>query len=212
MTTQPPGLPPTAARPDAFGPDRRRWAERARAVQYDQLSSVRRTAEQWRTGLAGLTALLSVGSLLAGPDVAARLSSGWRALVGLLTLAGLLTLVFATWRAMQSAFGVPGDDMPLTGERLKAWEHDEARRALRAFRSARIGFLCGLLLVIGAATIAFAATSRPGLHVLVTSDSAVVCGELRASDPGTVALREHDGTGHVLELRAVRTVASVAEC
>ena len=47
-----------------YGLTDKRWAQRAAALQFQELESVRAVAQQWRTGLTGLTALLSVASIV----------------------------------------------------------------------------------------------------------------------------------------------------
>ena len=134
--SQPPRLLP--------GIDSKRWAARA-AVPFGD-PAVPATAEQWRNGLAGLVTLLSAGSLIASPALASRLTGWSRLAVGVLAVCGLLTLLYGTWRAMDAAFGTPGEDNYLTGERLRNWEHDQANAAVTALRSARLAFIAGLLL------------------------------------------------------------------
>jgi hypothetical protein len=52
---------------------------------------------------------------------------------------------------MDAAFGIPGTNDYLTGERLRAWEHEQASAAVAAPPAARRAFLLGLLLTIAAA-------------------------------------------------------------
>jgi hypothetical protein len=114
-----------------FGLDSKRWVQRASAVPFGELAAVRATAGQWRNGLAGLTALLSANSLIASPTLADHLGSGTRLAVGAIAIAGLLVLLFGTWRTMDAAFGGPGADDYLTGERLRTWEQEQARGRCR---------------------------------------------------------------------------------
>jgi len=75
-----------------YGLANKRWAQRANAIQFGELAAVRATAAQWRNGLAGLTALLSAGTLLASPTLASHLDPGPQLAVGLLAVAGLLAV------------------------------------------------------------------------------------------------------------------------
>ena len=76
-----------------YGLANKRWAQRANAIQFGELAAIRATAGQWRNGLAGLTALLSAGTLLASPTLASHLTPGPQLAVGLLAVSGLLPAV-----------------------------------------------------------------------------------------------------------------------
>jgi hypothetical protein len=196
-----------------YGPENKRWAERARQAQFQELAAARAAAEQWRTGLAGITALLSAAALITAPDLAKGLRAPWHAAVGLLALAGLLALVFGTWRAMKAAFGVPAAALPLTGERLRAWEHEQTRAAVDALGQARKSFLSGVLLIVAASGVAFTMGSsddRP--LVVITTASDAFCGHLRSSGSGKISVVSEDGHVHTTAMNRVRSVESVSSC
>ena len=190
----------------------KRWAQRATAAPFGELAAVRATAGQWRNGLAGLTALLSAGSLLASPTLADHLGGGARLVVGALTILGLLTLLFATWRAMDAAFGLPGAGDYLTGERLQAWEHEQASRAVTALATARWAFLLGLLLIIAAAATAFWVPPVTGTLTRVKTVTGIFCGQLDSSGGHTVAIIGTDGTVHTIPVVQIRSFQQPANC
>jgi hypothetical protein len=202
--SQPPRLLP--------GIDSKRWAQRAAAVPFGELAAVRSTAKQWRNGLAGLVTLLSAGSLIASPSLADRLTGWSRLAVGVLALCGLLTLLYGTWRAMDAAFGAPGEDNYLTGERLRKWEHDQANAAVAALRSARWAFIAGLLLTIAAAAIAFGFTPASGSMVRAQTLTGTFCGQLSTSGGRTVSIIGSDGTVHTIPVTAIRSLQPTAGC
>src|ERR1700742_3190870 len=113
-----PNVPPMAA---PSGIDAKRWAQRADELQFTQLANIRATAQNWRTGLAGLTSLLSVASIVVAPNLADKLDTGWLIGAGASALVGLLALLYGTWQATKAAFGVPGYAVILTGRRLRDW-------------------------------------------------------------------------------------------
>jgi hypothetical protein len=195
-----------------FGLDSKRWAQRAAAVPFGELAAVRATAGQWRNGLAGLTALLSASSLLASPTLADHLRPGPRLAVGVLAIAGLLTLLFGTWRAMDAAFGVPGADDYLTGERLRAWEHDQASAAVTALTTARWAFLFGLLLTIAAAAAAFWFAPATGTLTQVQTRTGTFCGKLNSSGGHTISITGTDGTVHTIPVAQIRSFQQPANC
>jgi hypothetical protein len=202
--SQPPRLLP--------GIDSKRWAQRAAAVPFGELAAIRATAEQWRNGLAGLVTLLSAGSLIASPALASRLTGWSRLAVGVLALCGLLTLLYGTWRAMDAAFGAPGEDNYLTGERLRTWEHDQANAAVTALRSARRAFIVGLLLTIAAAATAFGFTPASGITVRTQAVTGTFCGQLGTSAGRTVSITGSDGTVHTIPIIAIRSLQPAASC
>lgn len=194
------------------GLDSKRWAQRASAVPFAELAAVRATAGQWRNGLAGLTALLSAGSLLASPTLADHLAPGPRLAVAALAIAGLLTLLFGTWRAMTAAFGLPGAGDYLTGERLRAWEHDQASAAVTALTTARRAFLLGLLLTIAAAATAFWFAPAAGIPTRVQTVTGTYCGQLGSPGGRTLSITGTDGTVHTIPLAQIRSLQEPATC
>jgi len=197
----------------SFGPDNKRWAQRAQEVQFSELSSVRAAAEQWRNGLAALTALLSAAALITSPSLGTTVAGGWRVLVGLLAVGGLLILIFATWRAMLAAFGVPGAAMPMTGERLKAWEHAQASAAVGLLDQARLAFLSGVLLIVAASGVAFwAQPTAAGPWVVVTTPTGAQCGLLGSGEGNHLELTSLDGGVHMVPLTAVTGISATSSC
>jgi hypothetical protein len=181
-------------------------------VQYEELGAARRSAEQWRTGMASLTALLSAAALITAPDLGKTLGSPWRAFVGGLALAGLLALTYGTWQVMRAAFGMPSSAIPMTGERLRAWEQSQARDAVDRLRQARISFLSGLLLIILASSVAFAAQPRGGPFVMVTTADGPLCGRLGSAESGRIQVTTADGKVHTITLSTIETVNGVSTC
>jgi len=192
--------------------DRKRWAQRAKAVPFEELAAVRATAAQWRNGLAGLTALLSVGSLVASPTLASHLAGCPRLAVAALSVAGLLTLLFGTWRAMNAAFGLPGKDDYLTGEKLRAWEHQQATRAVSALTAARWAFLAGLLLTIAAAATAFWFAPSAGSLTRVQTTTGTFCGQLGSPGGNAISITGTDGTVHTIRLAQIRSFQQPTSC
>ena len=195
-----------------FGLDNKRWGQRAREVQFHELAAVRATAEQWRTGLGGLTAPPSAAALITAPDLGKALTGYARAAVGGFALAGLLVLVFATWRVKVAAFGVPGQVIALTGERLKEWERDQTTTATRLLGQARVCFLAGLLLLVVASAVAFAAQPRDGQAVLVTTRNGALCGHLGPAATDQLRLTTADGVVHTLPVSTITSVTTASSC
>lgn len=196
----------------SYGLANKRWAQRANAIQFGELAAVRATAGQWRNGLAGLTALLSAGTLLASPTLASHLDPGPQLAVGLVAVAGLLTLLYGTWRAMDAAFGVPAKEQYITGEWLQNWEREQADQAVKALTVARWAFLAGVLLTIAAATIAYGfASSSTGTLARVQTSTGIWCGQL-GSAGRSISITGADGTEHLIDPTAIRAMKVESSC
>ena len=195
-----------------YGLANKRWAQRANAIQFGELAAVRATAGQWRNGLAGLTALLSAGTLLASPTLASHLAPGPQLAVGLLAVAGLLALLYGTWRAMDGAFGVPAKEQYITGEWLQNWEHEQADKAVKALTVARWAFLAGVLLTIAAAATAYGfSSSSTGALVRVQTSTGTWCGQL-GSTGRSISITGTDGTVHLIDPTAIRAMKVETSC
>ena len=193
--------------------DDKRWAQRAEAIQYQELDSIRATAQSWRTGLAGLTSLLSVTSIVVAPSLAERLAGAFRYVAGSLALAGLLALLYGTWQAMTAAFGVPGEAVRITGESLRAWESEQSAAGAKALRRARRATLVGMIAVIATVGVVFFAVQTPaGPFARVETATAVYCGRLGAAKAGGVEVTAIDGTVHGVALAGLRSIGAAAGC
>ncbi len=199
--------------PEPPDPDARLWALRAVNAPFEELAATRANAEQWRNGLAGLTALLSVGSLIASPGLADHVLPRWRWLVGLLALAGLLSLLYGTWRAMNASFGVAGKEIVMTGENLRSWERGETSAATKDLGYARKSFAAGMLLIIAAAVAAFIATPA-GDESAVQVDSRIgtFCGQIITSRAGTIAIQATDGRLFTIPASQITRVQPASNC
>jgi hypothetical protein len=207
-----PNVPPMAA---PSGIDAKRWAQRADELQFTQLANIRATAQNWRTGLAGLTSLLSVASIVVAPNLADKLDTGWLIGAGASALVGLLALLYGTWQAMSAAFGVPGDAVIVTGRRLRDWESQQAADGSVALRRARQATLIALGLLILTTVIVVAGAKvapSPGPFVRIDSGSGSFCGHLAATDPGKIAVIGEDGTVHAVAITTVKSAVAATAC
>ncbi|MEU7725060.1 hypothetical protein AB0B78_07420 [Streptomyces sp. NPDC040724] len=172
----------------------RRWAERARELEFTRLPELRRQAEGWRTGLTGLTTLLAVLVLLKGRDNLAELPQWARATATGLLVSAFVLLVAGSLLAVRAAHGVPGGEILLGGQSLRRWTEQEAARVTRALGRASVCCLLGVLLVVGALLLAWVTTSAAPDHLVdVRTSTGSVCGELVAADGQQVSLRTKAG-------------------
>lgn len=148
-------------RPPLSGDDSARWAEIAEAMKFDQLARVRGLAEQWRTGLIALTALIGVVSLVRGPQTAQELPAGARTGVGVLLVVAFLLLLVGSVLSMLAAYGPLGPQDLVTGERLRRWDAEQVQSARLQLLCAQVAMVAGLLLLGAAAATAYASTALP---------------------------------------------------
>jgi hypothetical protein len=198
------------------GTDAKRWAQRADQLPFTQLADIRATASNWRTGLTGLTSLLSVTSIVVAPNLADKLDGAWRIAAGGLVVAGLLALLYGTWQAMAAAFGIPGEARPLSGQMLWAWETQQASSGAAALRRARKATLAGLALIIATTAVVVVGATRarvPGPLVRLDTSHGSFCGHLSTGPrPATLGVVGDDGTVHIVNLADLQVAQPVSNC
>lgn len=161
----------------------RRWAELARELEFTRLPELRKQAEGWRTGLTGLTALLAVLALLKGRDNLGGLPDTARATATGLLITAFVLLVTGSLLAVRAAHGAPEREILLGGQALRRWTEQEVARVTRALAWASLCCVLGVILVVGALVVAWVTTEHSDTHpVVVSTGTAVVCGELLLAD------------------------------
>ncbi|GAA1007906.1 hypothetical protein Aple_044240 [Acrocarpospora pleiomorpha] len=191
---------------------RKRWAMLAQDLTFEQLATVRKQAEGWRTALAGLTALLSTVLIIKGRDSVTSLATvpRWTA-TALLGLAFAM-LIVATLSSVRAASGNPGTEILLTGEELRTWTQTEVRHVGRLIYRATLFTITALALLALAVGITWLApsaqTDRPLIEVLNTSGR--VCGELVGTADGALILKT--AKLRQVPLIAVTSVTPVTAC
>lgn len=168
----------------------KRWVQLAQELRFEQLTSARKQAEGWRTGLAGLTALLTVVLIVKGRDNVSTLTPNFLWTVVALLGAALALLVTATLLAVRAASGAPSTAILLTGENLRAWTKAEVRSVGRFIRWAAIltvTAICVLALAVGITWTAPVSRPSPSLVEVVLSTGSV-CGELAGVKNGDLLL------------------------
>jgi hypothetical protein len=189
------------------------WTDRARQLQHGQLEAVRRQAESWRTGLAGVTALIGAVLVVKGKDDFTRLDMPWAILVPALLSLALLALLVATAAALYAAAGAPGDGFLLNGEELRAWTETEVEGAQRAIRLAQFLTTVGVVLIFGSALLTWFAPVRPPDTPLVRVSVAgqEFCGKLLQRD-GSVLRIGGPRRYQILPITGPITVEEVQSC
>ncbi|MFE7633431.1 MULTISPECIES: hypothetical protein [unclassified Kitasatospora] len=174
----------------------RRWAELARELEFTRLPELRRQAEGWRTGLTGLTALLTVLALLKGRDNLADLPEWARLTATGLLVGAFALLVTGSLLAMRAAHGAPEEEILLGGQALRRWTEREASRVTTALARASACCVLGLMLIVAAVAVTWTATqTKPANLVRVTTPSGEMCGELVSADQRQLLIRPTTTSG-----------------
>ncbi|MBO1416704.1 hypothetical protein [Streptomyces sp. FH025] len=169
----------------------RRWAELARELEFTRLSELRRQAEGWRTGLTGLTALLTVLALLKGRDNLADLPEWARFVATGLLVGAFALLVIGSLLAMRSAHGAPEPEILLGGQALRRWTEREAARVTKALARASACCVLGLILIVGAVAVTWTTTQTKNANLVrVTTPLGETCGELASADQHQILIRQ----------------------
>ncbi|SEK35447.1 hypothetical protein [Streptacidiphilus jiangxiensis] len=205
---------------------KKRLAQLGQQLQQDQLAVVRRQAEGWRNGLAGLTGLVSVVLVLKGKDSVTGMPEAWRWVCAALLAIAFGLLLFGALRSVQAANGEIGAGTWLNAEQLFGAVLDEVERTQRALATARRCTAAGLCLIVAGVFLGWvvpdtsaAGTGTAGApSVLVTSAGGTVCGQLVLADAHGVVVREPAGKGRpaatevTVPAGSVREVVPVASC
>ncbi|SEM64215.1 hypothetical protein [Nonomuraea pusilla] len=190
-----------------------RWAQRAQQLRFEQLEIARKQAESWRTGLAGITALLAAVLVVKGKETVDALAHPFVWLVPLFLVVALGLLIWATLTAVSAASGSPSDQTLLTGEDLRDWTRGEVERVQDAISKARVLTVSGVAVValaLGMSWLGPRATRDASL-VVVESVSGHLCGLLVDTAGGGLIIKA--GTGHqIIALKAITRIRPVPVC
>ncbi|MFK4071409.1 hypothetical protein [Streptomyces sp. NPDC029674] len=210
---------------------KKRFAQLGQQLQIDQLAAVRRQAEGWRNGLAGLTGLVGAVFVLKGRESVAGMPDLWRWTTAGLLVAAFVLLLSGALKAVRAAHGQLGQQAWLSGDRLFAAILDEVEETQDALASARRRSVVGLCAIVAALAVSWVVPvdadegkksegrSAGTPRVLVTTAKGTVCGELVVSDARGVTMRAADGGGRkgkpvrrTVPADEVRSVVPVRRC
>ncbi|WP_328375758.1 hypothetical protein [Micromonospora zamorensis] len=197
--------------------DRWHWGQKAQLLKFNQLEAARRQADSWRTGLTGITALLSAVLVVKGRDNVSTLAPPYPLLVLLCFLAALSVLVVATLAALRASSGVPGDECLLTAEDLEAWSKAETAEVYSWITVARRLTVSGLCLIAAGAAVAWLAPAHLADPPLVRIElpGGPICGRMTQLGDRIVRIEATHGrsrTIHALPLDSAVTLDVVGAC
>ncbi|WP_369218471.1 hypothetical protein, partial [Streptomyces flavofungini] len=173
---------------------KKRAAQLGQQLQADQLGTVRRQAEGWRNGLAGLTGLVGAVFVLKGRESVAGMPGLWRWTTAALLAAAFLLLLSGALKAVGAAHGEVGERTWLTGDRLFGAVLDEVERTQTDLAAARRRSVAGLCAIVAALAVSWVVpvgadeakkAEEPAAvapYVLVTTVRGTHCGRLVVSE------------------------------
>jgi hypothetical protein len=177
------------------------------------------SAERWRTGLAGLTTVVTGGLLLKGPATAADVDVAWRAGLTVLFGLGIVASITGLWFALRAAAGVPTtvrfDALRRDYGTVRLYRLDVARRAALDLRRARRAALLAALLLATAILAWWWAPPRSpaGTIVTVTHGAEQSCGTVVDSDASGLRLATRDSPTRIaIPWASVTTLKPVTTC
>ena len=181
-----------------------------------QLADTRKTAENWRNGLAALIGVLTAFSLIKGPSELSGLVPWAAYLAGLFLLAAVIVAIAGAWAAIEAAYGSPGlitraefrDSGGATGIKLAA-----ATASLAKLKKAKFLTLASLILLALAVGLTWYGPRAAKFTLQLDRVSAPsVCGAVIGSDAGYLDLKPADGPALRIGFGEVRKVIPVEEC
>ena len=199
--------------------DQRYWIKKADEAKDEQLERLRKAAENWRTGLGGLTALLAVLGTLKGRDAIQALSSSGRVWAGVLLGLGFLTLLTGMLVAMRAAFGLPMGQEYLTVPAVRARTLELYRTIPTRIKASRILFVAGVGCVALAVALSWydpGPPTKPLIALEIRGESQAICGMLEGTSDGLLTLVLVDVVGQeqtrAIPLSEVAELNVVAKC
>lgn len=180
-----------------------------------QLSNTRKTAENWKNGLAGLLTLVTTVLFIKGKSTVDEFTPGWRIVVGVVLLAALAVAVWGTWLSLRAAYGTPkvvrAADVAAQGG-LTGWRLDQTESAIGDLTVARILAVVAAGLIAVVIALSWWTRKAPPAYVSVTKGSSTYCGELTRFDNGTLDLRIDSKHTMTLSVQAVGSLKLVSSC
>jgi hypothetical protein len=179
-------------------------AEQSQELRDTELERVRKTAENWRTGLAGLLALITTVSVVKGRDTITDLALLWKVLVGVFLLLALISAAVGAYYALRSAYGWP-ERVP-TGQ-LRKWRYQRSEDAVADLKKSRnLTFVTLALLALAIAATWYGPTDPPAF-VNASWGEQAVCGELIDSNETELLIKRDEDVTREVPLDVLSTIS-----
>jgi hypothetical protein len=184
-------------------------AELLQELSSTELERVRKAAENWRTGLAAIIALITTVSVVKGNDVITDLPSHWQWTVAGLLVGALVTAGLGAYLAMRAAYGLP---KPGPASEVRRWRREQAKGAVSDLQGAIIlSFVTLVLLALAVGFTWFGKEDSSAGFLKVSTDSTDICGSLKKADGSTLSITSGESERDI-SLSAVRAISVVSKC
>jgi hypothetical protein len=188
------------------------------AIDEEQLTAARKSAEAWRAGLGGLIAIVTGALFIKGKESVDEVTEDTRVLLAFLVFGAILAAVAGTYYALRAANGQPKvsltDDIADAGG-VSAFRRNLAISATRDLRVAQfLAFGAVVLLSAGVLVTWFAdkPTAEPLANLKVTVDGGErLCGINEGVANERLRL-EIDGNRRTVAVSSLRAVELVEKC
>ena len=143
-------------------PGEAEWAAHIKELASPPLARIRATANEWRNGVTGLTAVLTAVALLSGSATASQKWHPWNKGVTLaLAVVGFTLLLMGTFTVLSASIGVGGyDHRMLATHALRRYERNRGRDALGQIRKTQVLVIAGVAFIAASGFFAFANPNR----------------------------------------------------
>lgn len=198
-------------------------ARELEASTHTELADTRKAAENWRTGLAGLLAVLTGFLTIKGKDSIDDIDPGfWRFALAALLLLAAMAAIFGAYRAIRAAYGIPRNELLRKNladyGTVSAWRHSFAQIAVDDLRLAKIATVASLTLLAVAFVVTWSAPGKPppafvkATFTLSKDKTKEVCGELIRADTDKVLIKVKDGDVRPFKLSQLSGLSVVGDC
>lgn len=184
-------------------------AEELQELRRTELERVRKTAENWRTGLAGLLALIATVTVVKGRDTITDLASWAKVAVGIALLVALICAAVGGYLALRAAYGWP--EQAPTSEQRK-WRYQRSLEAVRDLRRARNLTAATLVFLVAAIGLTWYSPTDPPAFVSASYGDQEACGELVRSDDAELTLEIDRYNTEAIPLDQLTELSVVEAC
>jgi hypothetical protein len=185
-------------------------AELIEEFRSSELDRVRKAAENWRVGLAGLLGLVTTVSVFQGKDLIAGLSDTWRWTAGGFVLASLISATAGALLAMSAAFGRPSLH---EADSILTYRRRESMRAAQSLLAAIVLSVASVIFLASAVGVTWYGGSTPShpSDLRITTDYTEVCGVVKMADGSNLTIISGQAE-RVIPVTDVRAISVVENC
>jgi hypothetical protein len=190
----------------------REWA----GLPAEVLTTVRKTAENWRSGLAAILGLVSLFAVIQAPRATKDLKDWSAWLAGGCLLLAVLTAIIGAAAALRAAYGIPAQVTHasfVSGGGRDGLTLKLAALARKDLHLARwMTYVAMALLTVAVAVTWVAPTVPSNLAEVKTTSGLTLCGALNSSSDGHVQLDSRTAGTRMLRLSDLVSINVVESC